>query len=663
MKARKSRDQRAKEIDARWNIPRLAEAQYASSYRALIDFTQAVASSGLLTLCAFFSAACLAFSIYFVLDVGAPAGYTFVGAAFVGLLVLTLLGADLVAIWMPFSRLKQRESHGSARRATVNDLVGRGLAILRGSVPQAEVVIVGLFGAFHYLVNSLDQFSGHSIYVGPPRSGKSASFFIPQIRQFPRFGSTLALAIKGEIVKYTALYMKQTWRIDLNSPEKSDRLPFLSACRNNPTLAGELCALFVSLEAPGKGGGVNDKFFAPAAVNLGKSLILHLANTIQNPTPAHIVEFIGKHPRDVEVEGPGGKPMKIDMLDLVLSRSPNETVRSNWSIFRRYDLKLQGGIIATLVTALDQFTLPNVQVVFSAPTELDLQRGVKVVDFRKLREKGTAIYVCIEEGKDAELSKVIASIFGYANNILKRTADQYALECPCVMSIDEASNIYLPFVLGGIGVGRGLGIFYQLGVQAYEFLEEKYGPAAAAAIWSATGNKYILPGTTGKAAKFASEHAGTTTGLSRTSIDSNSNDHDAERASEHGRPLVDQQTIREMLMHTQALAIIGDCPAIHFAFPPNAKETDPRQAPEPHYNFEMPPTLEESTPAPPDIDETLLESLRRSHGGPAPEGEEEEHEQDRDVIEKEEAPLQVGGDNAAPSPEFDTDGVGLSQGY
>jgi type IV secretory pathway TraG/TraD family ATPase VirD4 len=660
--ARKSTDQRAREFDARWNIPRLAEAQYASSYRAIIDFTKAVVSSFVLLFSSLFAAVCLAFTLYFALSIGIPLSYSLVGAAFFALVILAMLGVDIYSVWLPFSRLKQRESHGNARRATVQDLVGRGLGILKGAVSEVPIIIIGTFGAFHYLINNLDQFSGHSIYVGPPRSGKSASFFIPQIRQYPRFGSTLALAIKGEIYRYTANYFKRTWRIDLNNPEMSDRLPLLSACRNNANLAGELCALFVSLESPGKGGGVNDKFFSPAAVSLGKSLILHLANTIKNPTPAHIVEFIGKHPRDVEVPGPGGKTIKIDMLDFVLSQSTNETVRSNWNIFRRYDLKLQGGIIATLVTSLDQFTLPNVQVVFSAPTELDLQRGVRVVDFRKLREKGTAIYVCINEGKDAELSKVIASIFGYANNILKQTADQYALECPCVMSLDEASNIYLPFVLGGIGVGRGLGIYYQLGIQAYEYLEDKYGPVAAAAIWAGVNNRYILPATTGKAAKLASEHAGTTTGLSRTSVDANADANDSERASEHGRPLIDQQSIRELLVHTQALAIIGDCPAILFAFPPNAKETDPIQANEPHYNFEMPPSLEESTPAAPDIDQVMLARFPGANGNQNP-ANAHETQVEQDEFEIEEAPLMVDDENLPPTAEFDTDGVELSQRY
>ncbi|HEY0173869.1 MAG TPA: type IV secretory system conjugative DNA transfer family protein, partial [Pyrinomonadaceae bacterium] len=523
MPPKKSIDQRAKEIDAKWNIPRLAEAQYASSYRAIIDFSQAVSSAGFLTLSLLFSSCCWAFTLFFLVNLGVPLAYVYVAGAGVLLFLALLFGVDVYSVWLPFSRLKQRESHGSARRATVQDLVGRGLAILKGSVPELDVIIIGLVGAFHYLVNTIEQFSGHSIYVGPPKSGKSASFFIPQIRQFLQFGSTLALAIKGEIFTYTALYARRTFRIDFNNPEKSDRLPLLAACRNNATLAGELCALFVSLEPPSRSNGsVNDKFFAPAAVSLGKSLILHLANTIKYPTPAHIVEFIGKHPRNVEVEGPGGRPVKIDMLDVVLSQSPSEDVRRNWSIFQRYDAKLQGGIIATLITALDQFTLPSVQVVFSAPTELDKQRGVKVVDFLKLREKGTAIYVCIDEGKDKELANVIAAVFGFANNILKRTATAHALSCPCYMALDEASNIYLNFVRGGIGVGRALGIFYGLGVQGYEFLEDLYGASTAGAIWAGTNNKYFLPGTTGKAAKLASELAGTTTGLSRTSVDANS---------------------------------------------------------------------------------------------------------------------------------------------
>jgi type IV secretory pathway TraG/TraD family ATPase VirD4 len=655
MAQKESLDQRAKRIDAKWNIPRLAESQNATSYRAVVDFTQAVFSNAVLLFCAVFSSVCTVFTTYFLVVIGLPLPYAYLGLAFVLLIVLVMLALDSVGVWMPFSRLRARETHGSARRATVSDLVGRGLAVLRGAVSAAEVIIIGTFGAFHYFVNSIDQFSGHSIYVGPPRSGKTASFFIPHIRQFLQHGSTVALAIKNEIFFYSAHYAKLHFRIDLNNPEHSDRIPLMAECRNNPQRAGELCALLVSLDNSKSkgGGGDNGQFFVMAANHLGKSLILELANRIENPTPAHIVEFIGKHPRDVEVPGPTGKPIKVDLLDVAMRSSTNQTVKTSWEIFRRYDAKLQGGVIATLVTMLDQFSLPNIQVLFSAPTELDRKRGVKVVDFSKLREKGTAIYVCIEEGKDKEFAQVIATVFSYANNALKRTADAHAYTCPCLMSLDEASNIYLPFVRGGIGMGRGLGIFYELGIQGYEFLEEVYGPAAAAAIWVGTNNKYALPGVTGKAAKFFSEGAGPTTVLSRTSVDANSDANDSERASETGRPLADVSELRQMLVHTQAMAVITDVPAIFFAFPPTAKEVDDREYPLPHYNFELPPPLEESTPAPPTIDDKFFAGLRAAGALPAEDEEEPEIE----------AP---GEDDGAPPPPFVAEQeqeAELTQGY
>src|SRR5215204_390506 len=131
-----SADQRAKQIDAKWNIPRMATAQYESSYRAFINFMQAVAGNVILALFALFATLCLGVSLFFLLVCGVPGAWVIVGGCFVLLFIVLLFVSDSISIWIPFTRLKQRETHGTARRATQQDLSGRGLLLRKGEVPD-----------------------------------------------------------------------------------------------------------------------------------------------------------------------------------------------------------------------------------------------------------------------------------------------------------------------------------------------------------------------------------------------------------------------------------------------------------------------------------------------------------------------------------------------
>lgn len=573
----KSFDMKVRGWDARFNFPRPAEEQHLSSYRAFLRLVSTATSGLAIVTSALASFLLLSFAAYRLLLVDVTVEYVAGGSAIGLMLILGLLAGDLGSLTIPYTRFRQRETFGTARRASVQDLRGLGMLVRRNTRPDKPMVVFGTFGAFYSIAFDLDRLSGHVAVIGPPRSGKSASVFMPVIRQFSPYGSCVALDSKGELYTYTSHYYEEVYRLDLENPQASDRLPILSDLKNNPEAAGALCALMISVN-PNKKTGDNP-FWKDMAVALGKAIFLHLASVIENPTPAHALQFLGTHPRDG----------KIDYLHLVMSRTADRTAREAWNTFHRFDQKLQAGVIATLMSTLDQFTQPSAQVVFSAPTEQDKQRGVKRIDLAALRRHGSIIYVVIGEGKAKTLSHVLGTIFGHISRELEAMQTN-AYECPCLMAVDEAGNIYLDGLTDRVGIGRGLGIYYLVGYQSKTQPEEQYGVLGGAALLQAVNTKILLSGITAETAEWASKMIGTTTVMQHSMTDAVHNALDNERLAETGRQLMEPSAFRELLQHRQACMLVTGAPFIPFALLENAKDSDPRRSMTPHYNFDEPPS-------------------------------------------------------------------------
>jgi hypothetical protein len=81
----------------------------------------------------------------------------------------------------------------------------------------------------------------------------------------------------------------------------------------------------------------------------------------------------------------------------------------------------------------------------------------------------------------------------------------------------------------------------------------------------------FLPGLDSETAQYAAKRIGRTTVLQHTSVDAPGSKFDNERDSETGRDLLDAAEMRQMVEHSQAVAITGTAPPVIFGFPPLGK--------------------------------------------------------------------------------------------
>lgn len=587
----------AQKVDARLNLPRRAEAQYESSYRVLIDLITVSLQAVLLGVCALVS--CLMLYLIGVWLQAGPQGWVILGFLF--LCALSLAGLEAAELFLPYYRIKQRETYGASRFATLPDL--KGLGLVRPKTPAsfseddgtwfliwrltnwfvirkkelanlARSIAIGGFGLFHDLAFSIELFTQHIIVFGPPNSGKSVSFFMNVARSWANHGAAVILSTKMQLYAYTAHYYDEAYIINLIDPSCSDRLAFVKACYNNPEFAFELASLMVGFDKNAKKG--ENEFWPMAATNFLKALLLHLARISDRPHPAMILEFLGSR--------------EMEALDEELWNSEDEEVRLAWGIFRQVDAKTQTNIMISMTTLLEPFRSPHVMSVLAPPTDEERASGVREIDLSILRQKGKAIYVVVHEGQSSRLKVVLSTIFGLVASYLRSTGEDNDAT-PCLIEIDEAGNVPLLGLAEDTTNGRGRGMCYMLGYHSEAQPRKQMGSETADVLFEGVSSFIFLPGTKGKTAKMCSEMLNKTTTIQHTNVDAVADHLDNDRQSETGRELMTVDSIRQMAKHTMAICVTDTAPPIRFRFPPNAKLTDPFMSKPKRRVITPPPTL------------------------------------------------------------------------
>ncbi|HRH40463.1 MAG TPA: type IV secretory system conjugative DNA transfer family protein [Pyrinomonadaceae bacterium] len=562
--------------------------------------------------------------------------------------------ADYYKLWNRYLGFNQSESHGTSRYANISELKSKKLLwVWHPSELRAEksiidskknevdlsafykflynlvkpLIQIGLptnplengylpvayFGFGRWLCLPLSLVARHMAFLGPPGSGKSASFFIMQARAFGKLGSAVILDLKGEIYRHSSFYYKKVFRIDFQRPETSDRFLLGSLCYNDALAAGEIADLIVGYDPNTQTGG--NPFWDESASMLLKCLLLLLAERNMNFTPADIFEFIADHQYD--------EANKIDRLADVMNTASNPDIRNSFAPFAQLDGRTKSNILISMAAKLKPFQDPTVQKVLTYPTQEELEKGCRVIDPALLRTKGTALYVVVPEGRASQLSNVLGTFFGSVANVLRRTGDtedfkgfidlhakrvarsqkknwheseitkcyieennlQETINSPSfvLLQFDEAGNIPLRNLSEDIGVGRGRKMCYVLGYQNFDQPTKQYGESVAASILQSIGTKIALTGLTSKTAKYVVELLGKTTTYELSSSDAEDDRFDRASKRESVRDLMSEDELRTMPAYTQAVMISTDIRPLRIGFPPEAKKIDSFEQPAPTY--------------------------------------------------------------------------------
>ena len=552
------------EFDSKHGIPRPADSQHLTPFHALLRLSRHVSvmvvvfacgglSAYLLWLCAGWLKVSQETYLFFIIGM---------------LLALAVSFSEAVREIIPYYRFKQRLTYGTGRWADETYLKSTaGLALRLGSdgefLPKGSMRI-GKLRRGYELVLPVAEWLRHIAIFGPPGSGKSKTFLMNMLRDVARGGSAIILDPKGELYEQTAGAFRNVYRLDLVKPSRSDRWNFVPRCKDDHEFASQMAATMIGLE--GTKFNYSDPFWQESSLLLLTTVLLHLSDVVDNPTPPMVFEYLGM--RDMAA------------IDSEMSNTKNATVRMLWGSFKKGSEGTKGNVITSLMNKLAPFEIRNAQAVCAPITEADRRAGVRLINFSRLREEGTAIYVVVAEGDASRYKNVLATFFGEAVNEL-REHDEGAPVCFC---LDEAANVPLVGLKEMVGVGRGRKLGLVLGYQNMPQVQDQYNHDGANAILGSVGTMIFLPGLDDATTQYASRRMGQTTVWSHTTIDARGKKMDSERQSETGRALMDPTELRQMVKHSQCVVVIDTSPPIKASYPDYAVRAEralPPSYPEP----------------------------------------------------------------------------------
>jgi type IV secretory pathway TraG/TraD family ATPase VirD4 len=539
------------ELDASGRIYRKANEQYLPAYQAFWLLTRDFSTGVLLFVFGCVNAALVLISGYLL----GISGLLWLAALAFAVLAVAASGFDAYSLVFPYYQFWTRTSHGSARWATLEDLRDHKLLRKIGEPVPSGALRIGRVFSDYDLILPQSLWLLHLVFFGPTGAGKTKTFFMSMLRYLARHGSAIAFDPKGELYEQTAMDYCTFYRLDLINPAQSDRWNFMPLCRGNAFFANSLAGMMLSLEARAKTN--QDPFWGNAEQVLLTAVLLHLAECYPSATPAFAYDFVAEFDSlktseriNELVESPS--PLARQAMQVVTNSAPENTL---------------GSVLLGLGSKLRPFTLDEARQITSLPTHEELQEGVKIIDFARLREPGTAVFIVVPEGATEVYKEFLATFFGQAIFQL-RLDNTREPEHPCLVLIDEARELDVAEVRRIAGIGRGRGIGMALSYQDYPQVLDQYGDRGAKAILETMMTKIFLPGVNGETASYASDLLGKTTIHTETSVDYKGTDKDNTRYSEAGRALMLPDEIRQMPKFRQLLVVTDTAPPVKAAFPP-----------------------------------------------------------------------------------------------
>jgi len=540
-------------FDASRGIPRKANEQYLPAYQAFWAWAGDVGQAVFFIFLGL-TGACLSLFAGYLLEVSGLMWLVFWSLATLSLAAGLL---DSYLLCWSYRLWTMSTSHGSSRWANLKDLIAKKLVnkFKLLPLPKNSLPIAKVFGGFDLFLPR-EQWLRHFAMFGPTGSGKSKTFFMAMIRAILKNSSVLVYDPKGELIAQTGNFACNVYRLDLNNPEKSDRWNFLSSCRENPSFACQIAGMMLGAESRQKTS--QDPFWGEAEQLALTAILLHLAYVYGDKAiPAFAADFL---------IGLGGKE---DAFAAELETSPSFFAKQAFFAFRRSPPQTHGSVLIGLYNKLRPFTLAPTRMVTTVPTAEEIEMGCRMIDFKELREKGTAVYLVVSEGAAEIYKEFIATFLGQA--VLEMRLDGLnEPEIPCFVLIDEAYQLNVAEVKRISGIGRGRGVGLGLGYQDLPQMYDQYGKEQANAILGTVMTKIFLPGLDDVTAEYASKQLGETTIFAKTYQDFPGKKNDNIRYAEQKRPLMFGSEVRQIAAHQELLIVNDTAPPIKASFPPLA---------------------------------------------------------------------------------------------
>lgn len=319
-----------------------------------------------------------------------------------------------------------------------------------------------------------------SVTFGPTGSGKTTSFFFPNLLSNNIKGSIIVTDPKGELFKLTSKYQekvckRKVLKFSPLEPGESERYNLLTSCKDNSEvveLASTLLfngSLSIELATGKKTGGAE---WVQMAEPLLAAALLY-AKELEYPF--NNIEFAFKLIINLDTE----------QLESVIRSSNNLDAITQFNIFKTVGGadRTEGSIKITLASNLKLFTDNRVNAA-----------GVRnTFNIEELRRTPTIIYVCYPENKSSYLAPFIAPFFSQAINKL---IDEYTVDSiPIHLFFDEFGNIGM---LNNMSINaatiRSRNISMNICLQSITQLYQVYGRENGKAILNNLKTKIALPG-------------------------------------------------------------------------------------------------------------------------------------------------------------------------
>lgn len=371
----------------------------------------------------------------------------------------------------------------------------------------------------------------HLAIIGPTGSGKSSTFFIPNLLNIPAKASIVISDPKGELYRKTAAYNESIGRkcilfapLEPCHSERYNPLDIAADVTDIREMAQNLLingANSVAL-ATGKSGGGDSEW-------INMSVPLWTAALLFCKEAGGEIGNIGSA-LDLLLE------KDAEELDIIFSHS-SDAVKKQYNIFKQ--------------ASGSEKTVSSIKTVLSSNLQLFTDEKIRHItcqgtDFypELLKDEPTAIYIMCPENKSSYASPFMSLFY---SQLINRVMEYKGADLPVYMLLDEFANIgIIPNFAQIAATCRSRKLSLTVGIQGIEQLWQNYGKETGDNILNNLKAKMFYPGLAITTASVASQLCGFTTVVTESkSKDKNRKDQGSSTSMQR-RELLDADEIRRL---------------------------------------------------------------------------------------------------------------------